>query len=121
MVPYSSSDDSSSPQNLKNNSHHFKNNKRLLETGLFADQYFLSNDGRRFSVHRAIVAQSRVFENMFSHSDGNEVTFDELDGDELESLLKYIYIARTPPKKHRSKLLIAGDKVTLIVVSTRAM
>lgn len=113
LVPYSSSEDSNSPEAVKASKEHVKNNQSMLETGLFSDFQIVSNTGKVFNVHKNVLsAQSKFFKAMFESSTRGEVTFHELNDSEVEALLKFIYLARIPRKEHRSALMLAGDKVS---------
>ncbi|XP_065208019.1 protein roadkill-like [Planococcus citri] len=85
----------------------------------FTDIKLLSNDGKVFEAHRMILsARSSVFAAMFTHQKKenaqNEVNIDDMNGEVVEDLLKYIYTDKPEKLQLLAKeLFVAADKYDL--------
>ncbi|RWS21533.1 Speckle-type POZ protein B-like protein [Leptotrombidium deliense] len=69
--------------------------KSMINCEEFSDVKIISNDGRVFDVHKFMISRSPVFKKMILskllESNKNEIKIDDLSGEALEKMLRFIY------------------------------
>ncbi|KAG5671344.1 hypothetical protein PVAND_001547 [Polypedilum vanderplanki] len=97
-------------------SEHLRNYAKYINSREFSDFTCISSDGKRFPIHRNILAaQSPVFEKMLktnmSKNKSKTIRIKDVDGDTFLELLKFIYTREVENLKNvASSLIYAAEK-----------
>jgi speckle-type POZ protein len=87
---------------------------KYFDSSVFSDITIVCSDKKEIAAHRNILARSPVFEKMLTAETTNKIVLDDINGDTMKELLRFIYTLKVENLDTLApKLLHAAEKYGL--------